>query len=100
MGSAKISRTGVTDRGEFYRRAHDVDLNRGSGSCVIIIKAVSIHKNRFSTPHLYEFHYTSMDKAPAGLRDAFKYGFYLCASKTMKLVGNESNESSSKDTSE
>lgn len=56
VGSDTISDAGVTDPNEFKRRLHGVYQNHGSGSDLIVIKAVVIHKDRSLISYPYEFH--------------------------------------------
>lgn len=77
VGSATISGTDVSDPDAFQRRLNSVDLSRGSGSVLIVISAVVIHKESFSILYPYEFHWTSMDEVLETLGAVSKYGFYV-----------------------
>lgn len=42
VGSATITGSGVSDPEEFLRHLHGVDLNRGLGTDIIVIKALAL----------------------------------------------------------
>lgn len=61
VGSGRTSVADVTDPDKLPRRLHDVDLNRGSGSGLFVMKGVVIMKDILSISHFYEFLSTSME---------------------------------------
>lgn len=73
--SATFSGAAVTDSDELQRPVHGIDVNRGSGSDVIVIKAAVIHQDSFHTPHPYEFNFFSMHKVREKLAKVSRYGF-------------------------
>lgn len=97
VGLEMISSAGMPNLHECQRHLHTVYLNRGSGSDVIVVKAVVIQKKSFTMRYPYELHCSSTEDVPETLPDVSKYGFYAWHIQAMKLIGNKSNESFSKD---
>lgn len=95
-GSSTILETGVTDPDDFRCRLYGVNLIRGSGSALIVLKAVATHKDSLPIRYHYVFHCTPTNEVPQTLEDVSKYGFYDWDSQAMKALGKKSNESSSK----
>lgn len=88
----------VWDR--FQRCLHSSNLNGASGTGLTVIRAVVVHKDKFSIPYSYEFHRISMDEVLETLRNMSKYDFFVWAPQAMKADANKSNECSSKYISE
>lgn len=59
--SATISGADMTDPDESQSLLHGVDLNRGSGYHLVVMKAAVIHTDSFLIP-IPEFHSVSIDK--------------------------------------
>lgn len=90
----------MTDHDEFQLPLHGVDLNGGPGSNLMSVVAAVIHKDSFLIPYPYELRCASRDKVPETLRHLSKYGFYVSDLQAMKMILNEINQSSSKNTFE
>lgn len=56
LGSSKISGASVRDPDGLQRCFHTVDRNRRSGSDLLVINAVLIHKDSVLTRYPYVFH--------------------------------------------
>lgn len=63
VGSPIIFGSSITDRTELQRRLHDVNLNSGSGSDLIVIKGVLFRIDSFLNPYIYDFNCTSMESS-------------------------------------
>lgn len=72
--------------------AFTIDCKYGS-----LLRSVTGH---FSIPYSYEFHCTSIGEALETLGNKSLYCFYVWGSQAIKLIGNETNASSSKNASE
>lgn len=64
LTSSRICGSRVTNPVDFYRLLHGAVINGGSGSTLIIMKAVVVHKDGVPTPYSYEFHYISTYDVP------------------------------------
>lgn len=69
VDSAKISGAGATSREGSERHGHGVELTLGRGLYLIKVRAVVIQKDYFPLSYHHEFHCTSIDTVPEGLRD-------------------------------
>lgn len=59
-----------------------------------------VRKNTFLIPYPYLFYCTFTDSVSETWGDVSKYGFYVWDPQAMKLIRNETNKTSSKNTSE
>lgn len=100
VGLVGICGVAVTDRDEFQRFLHGVDLNHGLGTNLIIRKPVVILKDSSSVLYRYEFHCTSIVEILEPLGDVSEYVFYVWDSQTIKVIGNKEKKSSSRNASE
>lgn len=84
----------------FQRRLHDADLNRGSSSGLIVMKAVAIQNGSFLIPYFCEVRFTSMDWVPDIFGDVSIYCLYVSDAESIKGFANKWDEPSSKKRSE
>lgn len=100
MGAARISVVSVTDPKAPHSLLHGDDLNRVSGSELILINALLIERHLFPILYPYMFHCISMQEDQKLLGDLFTCHFYVWTSPAMKGSGNNTNELLSKTESE